>query len=246
MSAATDKDKRKFAVFDIDGTLYRDALFHDLVRVMKARGLISPEDATKTDSAWEIYKTRAEKDAFKKFSDLHVEAFTNVMHKISRPLFNEMVQEVMTIKKNYVYTYTKNLLNSLKKQGYILVTISGSFQEMVGPFATYHGFDIAWGEVNEWGSNELFTGKSLRLTYKNKQKHLQQIIKENNLDMADSYGVGDTIADTEILEMVEHPIAFNPSDQLYNYAREHKWKIVVERKNVIYELEPENGRFILA
>jgi phosphoserine phosphatase len=58
--------------------------------------------------------------------------------------------------------------------------------------------------------------------------------------------VGDTHGDIEMLEFVEQPIAFNPNKTLYDYAREKGWQIVVERKNVIYQLGAVDGEYRLA
>jgi len=37
--------------------------------------------------------------------------------------------------------------------------------------------------------------------------------------------------------MVGHPVAFNPNYELAKHAKKKRWKIVVERKDVIYELK---------
>jgi len=39
-----------------------------------------------------------------------------------------------------------------------------------------------------------------------------------------------------MLEMVERPICFNPNQKLFEAAKRHDWPIVVERKDVVYEL----------
>jgi phosphoserine phosphatase len=49
-----------------------------------------------------------------------------------------------------------------------------------------------------------------------------------------------------MLEAVEQPIAMNPSQKLFDHAQKHGWKIVVERKNMIYELEDRDGSYVLA
>jgi phosphoserine phosphatase len=49
--------------------------------------------------------------------------------------------------------------------------------------------------------------------------------------------VGDTESDISILSAVGKPIAFNPNDKLAQHAKKKRWDIVVERKNVIYQLE---------
>ena len=36
--------------------------------------------------------------------------------------------------------------------------------------------------------------------------------------------------------MVAQPICFNPNMNLYRYAKRYEWKVVVERKDVVYEL----------
>jgi hypothetical protein len=43
--------------------------------------------------------------------------------------------------------------------------------------------------------------------------------------------------DIPMLELVENPICFNPNAQLYRIAKLNKWKIIVERKDVIYEIQ---------
>jgi phosphoserine phosphatase len=36
---------------------------------------------------------------------------------------------------------------------------------------------------------------------------------------------------------VGQPVAFNPNRQLAGYAKKKNWKIIVERKDVVYELQ---------
>jgi phosphoserine phosphatase len=42
--------------------------------------------------------------------------------------------------------------------------------------------------------------------------------------------------------MTEKPIAFNPNSNLERVARRRRWKIIVEKKDVIYDI----GHFKLA
>jgi phosphoserine phosphatase len=51
-----------------------------------------------------------------------------------------------------------------------------------------------------------------------------------------SVGVGDTEGDISLLEAVELPICFNPNMKLFERAKLKDWKVVIERKDVIYEL----------
>jgi phosphoserine phosphatase len=49
-----------------------------------------------------------------------------------------------------------------------------------------------------------------------------------------------------MLEFVEHPIAFNPEDTLFEKAKTAGWDIVIERKNVVYTLKEKDGSYLLA
>jgi phosphoserine phosphatase len=61
------------------------------------------------------------------------------------------------------------------------------------------------------------------------------------LALEGSYGLGDTESDAPFLEIVENPIAFNPNYNLKKIAEEKGWRIVVEKKDVIYEIHPHTN-----
>ena len=50
--------------------------------------------------------------------------------------------------------------------------------------------------------------------------------------------------DREILDVVGTPIAFNPSYELAVLARRKKWKIVIERKDVMYHID--KAKFVVS
>lgn len=49
--------------------------------------------------------------------------------------------------------------------------------------------------------------------------------------------MGDTEGDVNMLNLVGKPIAFNPNLHLAKIAKKKAWQIVVERKDVIFELK---------
>ena len=65
---------------------------------------------------------------------------------------------------------------------------------------------------------------------------LAELVAKHGLSYDESIAVGDSESDIPMLEAVSTPIAFNPTKALYEHARAAGWKIVVERKNVVYEL----------
>jgi phosphoserine phosphatase len=65
---------------------------------------------------------------------------------------------------------------------------------------------------------------------------VKQYVFEHGLTLDDSYGIGDTESDGSFLQLVMHPIAFNPNQNLKQVAEKSGWRIVVEKKDVIYEI----------
>ena len=71
----------------------------------------------------------------------------------------------------------------------------------------------------------------------NKANIVRRAIEKENLTLKGSIGVGDTEGDIPVLEMVDNPICFNPNMLLYKTAKRNDWKVVVERKDVIYNIQ---------
>ena len=70
----------------------------------------------------------------------------------------------------------------------------------------------------------------------NKANIVTRVLEKEDVTITDSVGVGDTEGDTALLESVQIPICFNPNSGLFEQAKRRDWKVVVERKDVIYEL----------
>lgn len=236
--------KKKFAAFDIDGTLFRSGLYREVAFELVRMGAV-PESILKKiadkETAW---KKRAHGSAFGEFDEAVVNAFDKELPRLKTAYFDLAAERVIKAHKDNVYVYTRELTKALKNQGYFLVAISGSQYEVVGPFAQHYGFDTWVGQQFERGG-EYFTGH-IRKTHEGKGKYLKRLIDEHNLTMQDSIAVGDSGGDIEMLQMVDKPIAFNPEDRLFSIAQDNGWKIVIERKNMIYELEQGKDAYELS
>lgn len=235
--------KKPFAVFDIDGTLIRWQLYHAIANTIAKQGLIDPEVYKAVRQARMVWKRRAHEESFQDYEHQLVVAYNQTVSKLTVKQFEAAVQTVFEEYKDQVYTYTRDLIRDLKKRGYLLFAISGSQLEIVAKLAKYYGFDDWEGTVFE-RKGQTFTGK---LTLASRDKHLvvEKLVKKHGASYKGSYGVGDTDKDISMLEMVEHPVAFNPTKTLFQYAAKKSWPVVVERKNMVYELTLKNGEYIL-
>ncbi len=235
---------KPFAVFDIDGTLIRWQLYHSLTDQLARHGFIAPEIYQTMKDARMNWKQRAAKDAFSDYERSVIRVFDAALKNVNVEELEQAAEEVFGEYKDQAYTFSRDLIAELKERGYFLLAISGSPAEIVNKIAAYYGFDD-WRGTTHYSKNGRFTGAKRVVAY-HKDRALAELIKKHGLATSGSIGVGDTKSDIVLLEMVENPIAFNPDALLYEYARAHQWEVVIERKNVIYELRGQNGKYQLA
>ena len=234
----------KFAVFDIDGTLIRWQLYHALVDKLADNGVLSKAINSEIQIAKMRWKRRECPESYKAYEKKLVLAYESVLKDIPTGLFDKLVVEVLEQYRDQAYTYTRNLIKVLKKADYFLISISGSHHELVSKLGNYYGFDISAGSRYEREDGN-FSG-AFTVASHDKKSILESIIKKQSLELIDSYAIGDSKSDAVILKMVSNPVAFNPDKELFNIAEKNKWKIVLERKNMVYELEYKDGTYELA
>jgi HAD superfamily hydrolase (TIGR01490 family) len=238
---------KKFAVFDIDGTLFRWQLFHEIVFELVANGSLPNEAGETIQKKFQEWRSRKHAGSFHDYEMALVKAFLPHITKLKVSVLEEAADTVLKRSSTHVYMYTRSLIESLRKEGYILIAISGSQNEIVQRFAQLWHFDYAIGQVFET-KNGYYTGAipGGKLLVDQKDILLEGFIEEHSLSLEGSIAVGDSLSDAAMLKLVQQPIAFNPNDLLFAIAKEKGWKIVIERKNMIYELEPNDGTYILA
>ncbi len=236
--------KRKFAAFDIDGTISRNALFYQIVDGLIEHGYLPKDKKDQLTEKFEAYKKRAHKHAYKDFTALAVEVLKDNLTKIRVSDYRKVVDEIVPKNAHYTYTYTTELIEKLRAEGYFLIALSGSEKYSVDVFCERLGFDIALGE-EYYEKDGFFTGEVEQVVHR-KEIFLQRFIKEHNLTREGSVAIGDSAGDITMLEFVERPIAFNPEDTLFETATKAGWDIVIERKNVVYTLREKDGSYLLA
>lgn len=239
-------DPRPFAVFDIDGTILRWQFYHAIVHELAKSGLLGQEAHQKIREARLTWKKRAYQNSFHDYEQLLVDTYLEARNNLKVSDFDAAAERVFETYKDQVYTYTRDLLKKLKAEGYLLFAVSGSQQEIVSMFGEYYGFDDVVGSRYARTPDGML-GKRLFSPVKEQGKGpvLQDLIDKHNATTKGSYAVGDSASDAAMLALVDNPIAFNPDKNLLDLAKQHGWNIVVERKNVIYELGVKDGNYQL-
>jgi phosphoserine phosphatase len=144
---------------------------------------------------------------------------------------------VVAEQSKHVYRFTRDLIADLKLQNYFIVAISQSPKTILDEFCRAYGFDKVYGRIYEIGPQDRFTGEMIDVhLVENKANIVARVLEKEEVMIEDSVGVGDTGSDITLLQSVEKAICFNPNLALYTHAKKVGWKVVVERKDVIYEL----------
>jgi HAD superfamily hydrolase (TIGR01490 family) len=234
---------RPFAVFDIDGTLIRWQLYHALVDRLAKNGKLGKKAYQQIKTARKKWKDRESPGAFNEYEQVLVKMCEQALKDLKTIDFDRIVHEVIEEYRNQTYIFTRNLINELKEQGYTLLIVSGSNQELIEHIGKYYGFDDWIGSRYE-REGHAFTGERYIAGF-DKKEALEKLIRKHSLNHEGSVAIGDTGSDIPMLEMVENPIAFNPDKRLFDAAKLNGWKIVLERKNMIYELVASDGSYRL-
>lgn len=227
---------RKVAIFDVDGTIFRSSLLIELVETMIDEGIFpkkARQDYKKEHTDW----LNREGD-YEDYLQAIIRVFMKNIRGVYYGDFADISKKIIGDKRKYVYRYTRDLIKDLKKKDYFLLAISQSPKGILDDFCKELGFDKVYGRFYELGPGDKFTGAIVdEHLIMNKANIIKRAIEKENLTLKNSIGVGDTDSDISMLEMVEKPVCFNPNLKLYRYAKINNWKVVVERKDVIYQLD---------
>lgn len=228
---------KKLAVFDLDGTLFRWQLYHELVYRLKDKGCFPDDVVEKLDEAFLGWTSRH--TSFHDYESVMIHLFSDQLPNVPTELFDETAAEIVKSSGHKVYRYTHELLKKLKSEGYFCLALSGSQQEVVDLFAKLYGFDDWIGSLYERNERG-FTGGLVRHVPSSKAQIITAYAEERGYDLSEALSIGDSGSDSILLDIVGEPIAFNPDGKLLEIARSKHWKIVIERKNIAYVMASDD------
>ena len=227
--------KQKIAVFDIDGTIFRKNLQFELINELSWMNIFPRKVRNQIVTLYTNWLEH--KGTYEQYRLGLVELYEKYIVGCKREDVERASKIVISFHEDRTYIFAEKLIKKLRAENYHLIAISGSPIEIVKEYDLKHlKFDAVFGSVYAYDVKGKYTGESEYEPVKHKGNLVKQYAFEHGLTLEDSYGMGDTESDASFLGLVENPIAFNPNDNLREIAQKNGWKIVVEKKDVIYDM----------
>jgi HAD superfamily hydrolase (TIGR01490 family) len=230
------------AFFDIDGTLYRDSLMIEHFKKLLKYEVFDPNiwhsHVKKAYDKWAVRRGNYD-DYMLELAETYIESLKGMnLEQISF-----ISDQVIKLKGDSVYSYTRDRINYHFKNNHKIFFISGSPDFLVEKMAQKYGATDFKATQYITDANKKFTGEVIQMwDSESKNSAIKKIVKDYDIDLSKSYAYGDTNGDFSMLKQVRYPIAINPTKELINKIKSDKElskiaKIIVERKDVIYELD---------
>lgn len=226
---------QRVAFFDIDGTVFRSSLLIRLVEELVAARVFPENAAAGYAVAHEAWRNR--EGTYEAYIQAVIDVYLQHIKGVHYGTVADIGRVMVAEERRRVYRFTRDLIAELKLDNYYLVAISQSPKSILDAFCMEYGFDKVYGRMYEIGPTDRFTGNVEDVhIIENKANIVSRVLEKEGFVLTDSVAVGDTEGDISMLEMVDRPICFNPNQALYNHATAAGWEVIVERKDVIYEV----------
>lgn len=232
------------AFFDIDGTLYREGLITEVFKKLVKYEIIPPErwykEVKPEYEKWDKRQGNYD-DYLLKMADIYIEAIKG-LHK-SQVEF--IAKTVVAQKGDRVYTHTRDKIKWHKDKGHKIIIVSGSPVELVSEMSVKYGFDDYRGAIYLRDDNDVYTGEVIPMwDSQSKKNAINELVIKHHIDLSKSYAYGDTSGDFDMLKMVAYPVCVNPTNEilkkvLSDSEMKKRIQIIVERKDVVYNLKPD-------
>lgn len=236
------------AFFDIDGTISRSGLIAQMFKKMIKFELID-ESHWYAEVKPSFSKWSKRMGSYDDYLMKMVDIYNRSMADVRPSQMEHIARRVIEQQGDYVYVFTRERIRMHREKGHKVIAVSGSPLELVREMAAKYDMDDYRGTIFPVGEDGLYTGACVPM-WDSESKHgaIEELVELYDIDLAASYGYGDTSGDRSMLGMVGHPYAINPTQELLRAIREddglrEKTKIIVERKDVVYHLQIDNIHF---
>jgi phosphoserine phosphatase len=216
------------ALLDFDNTLFEGFSRYELGYLMEEHDLIEKGFTKKVKKLQTEYED-GQISYNQKFAD-DKEIFSHYYSGIKRTDIIEFMRNEFDWDK-FLYPNSKRLIRVLKEHRYLTVIISGCWDFILEEAQQMLDFDTFFSSSFMISGGKLTEDFNTVLDYKNKRFFSKKIIE----DADNTIGLGDSVADFEFLNIVDHSFLFEPRSDAVDSAKGKGFKLV-NRANVVDEV----------
>lgn len=211
------------AFFDVDGTLLKSTIVHHYFYLAQQdqpawkRGLLTARLLSWVP--FYLWLDRVSRDAFN-----HVFYFNYAGLAVEdcRSQGQRYFQQKL---RPCLFPAALAQIADYQSQGTRIVLVTGSVDCVIAPLAEFLGADslTAQLEVEQGRYTGALRGEPV--ADQEKARLIRRYAEAHQIDLAQSYAYGDSMADLPMLQAVGHPVAVNPSSRLQQVALQAGWPI---------------------
>lgn len=214
--------KRTFAVFDIDWTLHHSSLGVEFLFELSRQGYLENE---LSEDIYRTWRKTADRRAF--FREHFAEIYDTGLRGVPKTNLEHAGRSLAERVELTIFDELRHEIKQSQQADKLMIAISQSPSIAVQPLAELLGFDVCISLEFEYDMYENYLQPRYRSDEeKDKGILLKLLVEKHNLCFADSRAYGDSLDDLPMLELVERPVAVNPSSELRLVAEERGWRII--------------------
>ncbi len=218
----------KLAIFDFDGTLYKDETFNLFMEHLKQHpkyGARHRKFYLSILAPYLSYKAKLYPEG--KMKENLMKKYLNALSGLSEEeintFFNEIAVEMMDGFNSEITRRLKDHANS----GFYTMIVSGAFTPILEatvkdlPVDLIIGTDVPIKHDTFQRNSEIYHIQDVR-----KKVVVHDAIKGKEIDWKNSYAYGDSYSDLSVMNLVGNPIAVRPDEKLRELAVDNRWEII--------------------
>lgn len=227
----------KLAIFDFDGTLFKDQTIPFLMAFYKQHkyGLL----------AYQMYMLKVfgclikcknplcrqyQKEQFRREATLlFAKTFNGKNEQVIKNFMKEASKELV----HHLRPYMIDEIKKCKEEGYHTVILSGCYTLLLNEIAHKFNIDTVIGtdlEIHHIKKGKIAIDTLDIATGNRKVEKLKNRFDNQAIDWQQSKAYGDSVYDYDILALVGKPIAVCPDEGLLKIAQTHHWQMINEPK----------------
>lgn len=211
------------AFFDVDGTLLKSTIVHHYFYLAQQdqpvwrRGLLTARLLSWVP--FYLWLDRVSRDAF---NHLFYFNYAGLEAEDCQSRGQRYFQQKL---RSRLFPAALEQIAYHQSQGTRIVLVTGSVDCVIEPLAEFLGADrlTAQLEVEQGRYTGVLRGEPV--ADQEKARLIRRYAATHQIDLAQSYAYGDSMADLPMLQTVGHPVAVNPSKRLRKLATEMIWPV---------------------